>query len=280
MGTIAHTGIKINCKKNLSNKKLNKMAKVLGIGNALLDLLMQVEDQFLKEINLPKGGMEMIDVEKNKEILALTEQFERMMVSGGTSSNCLHAIIHLGGDCTFQGKVGKDAQGDAFEEDLKKSGIKTKITRTDVPTGCANTFVTKDGERTFATFLGAAATLGVDDIIAENMKGMKLLHTEGYLIFNTDMFRKMMQTAKQEGLLVSLDAGSFNIINGFKAFFDELLDNYVDIIFCNEEESQALTGLSDPYQSIEVLAKKVKVPVVKLGKEGSLVRVNGQTVKV
>ena len=155
-----------------TTKKI-KMAKVLGVGNALLDLLMTVDDELLAKIGLAKGSMEMIDVEKNKEILALTEKYEKMIVSGGSASNCIHAIAHLGGDCTFQGKIGKDAQGVAFEEDCKKSGIKTKFTQTDLATGCANTFVTKDGERTFATFLGAAATLGVDDINAEIMKGMK-----------------------------------------------------------------------------------------------------------
>lgn len=256
------------------------MAKVLGVGNALLDLLMNVDDEFLQKLGLAKGSMEMIDAEKNKQILDLAKDFEKMVVSGGSASNCIHAIAHLGHDCTFQGKIGKDEQGKAFEDDCKKSGINPKLTQTDLPSGCANAFVTKDGERTFATFLGAASTLSVEDINADIMKGMKLLHTEGYLIFNTDMFRKMMKTAKENGLLISLDAGSFNIINAFKDFFDELLKNYVDIIFCNEEETEALTGLKDPYQAIDELAKLVKVPVVKLGKEGSLVKVNGKTVKV
>ncbi|BFU26418.1 kinase, PfkB family protein [Entamoeba histolytica HM-1:IMSS-B] len=256
------------------------MAKVLGIGNALLDLLMTVPDDVLNELELAKGSMEMITEEKNKRILEVTKQYPKMVVSGGSASNCIHAIAHLGGDCTFQGKIGKDANGEAFSEDCKKSGITPKLTVTDLATGCANTFVTADGERTFGTFLGAACTLGVDDIKSDIMKGMKLLHTEGYLIFNTDMFRKMMQTAKAEGVTISLDAGSFNIINDFKSFFDELLKDYVDIIFCNEEESEALTGLSDPYQAIDALAKLVKVPVVKLGKNGSLVKVNGKTVKV
>ncbi|KAL7715343.1 Kinase [Entamoeba marina] len=256
------------------------MAQVLGIGNALLDLILSVPESVLSTLNLPKGSMQLIDMDMNKKVLETTQEYPRKIVSGGSASNCIHAIAHLNGGCTFQGKVGDDDEGKAFRDDCLKSGIEPKLTITNLNTGCANTMVTSDGERTFATFLGAASTLTVDDITIDYMQGKKLLHTEGYLMFDNEMFRKMMKCAKEAGLKISLDGGSFNVIKTLKTFFDEVVKEYVDIIFCNEEESEALTGLSDPYEAIDSLAKLVEVPVIKLGSKGSLVKVDGKTVKV
>ncbi|ELP94050.1 ribokinase, putative [Entamoeba invadens IP1] len=256
------------------------MATVLGIGNALLDLLCNVPDEVLTELELPKGSMQLINEKQNQTILKVVSKYPKIVVSGGSASNCIHSVAHLGVKCTLQGKIGKDANGKAFEADCVNSGITPNLVLTDMATGCANAFITPDGERTFGTFLGAASTLCANDINEQVMKGVKVLHTEGYLMNDHDMFRKMMKVAKEQGLEISLDVGSFNVINSMKDFFDEIIRDYVDILFCNEEEAQALTGVEDPYESLDMLSQIVKLPIVKLGGKGSIVKMNGKTVKI
>src|SRR5512137_199012 len=133
------------------------MKRILGIGNALVDVMTLIEgDYILQEFELPKGSMQLVDREKSDGIKAVTEMFPRTWTSGGSAANTIHGLAMLGADTGFIGSIGRDATGDFFENDMKKAGVNTLLIRRDSVTGTAVALISKDSERTFATHLGAA----------------------------------------------------------------------------------------------------------------------------
>ena len=252
------------------------MAKIIGIGNALVDVIVNIpEESLLQEFGLPKGGMEMIDVEKKRQIHERISTMKQVRATGGSTSNTIHGIAHLGGETGYIGKVGNDEVGRFFEEDMKKNGICPHLIHTsDIDTGIATTLMTEDAERTFATYLGAAASMTADEVDVEILKAYDCIHVEGYLIFNHDLILRACQLAKENGLKISMDMASYNLVQAEKAFVGELLSNYVDIIFANEEEAEAFTGKRGE-QALEELSRYCEVAVVKLGAKGSIANIRG-----
>ena len=165
------------------------MAKIIGIGNALVDVIVNLpEESILQDFSLPKGGMEMIDVEKKRQIHERISTMKQVRATGGSTSNTIHGIARLGGNAGYIGKVGNDEMGRFFEEDMKKSGITPHLIHTnDIDTGIATTLMTEDAERTFATYLGAAAAMTADEIDSDILKAYDCIHVEGYLIFNYEL---------------------------------------------------------------------------------------------
>jgi sugar/nucleoside kinase (ribokinase family) len=131
--------------------------------------------------------------------------------------------------------------------------------------------ITPDGERTFATYLGAAANLKPENIMPEMFEGYNYFHIEGYIVQNHELIEKAVRLAKEAGLIVSLDLASFNVVNENRDFLTDLVEKYVDIIFANEDESFAYTHLQ-PEDSVAELAKECSIAVVKVGKSGSFVQ--------
>lgn len=257
------------------------MAKVIGLGNALVDIMTPLEnDDILKKINFPKGSMQLVDEAKSNEIIELTSHIKSQLASGGSAANTIHGMARLGVNSAFVGKVGPDAYGDIFKKDLEDSHITPILLQTQTDTGRAVAMVSPDSERTFATFLGAAVELTADDITAEMFETYDLLHIEGYLVFNEDLIEKAVKTAKEMGLLISLDLASFNVVEAKLDFLQRITKQYVDIIFANEEEAKSYTGQDDPEKALEIIAEQVTVSVVKIGKEGSLILKNDKREKV
>lgn len=245
------------------------MAKIIGIGNALVDVIVNLpEESILQDFSLPKGGMEMIDVEKKRQIHERISKMKQVRATGGSTSNTIHGIARLGGDAGYIGKVGNDEMGRFFEEDMKKSGITPHLIHTnDIDTGIATTLMTEDAERTFATYLGAAAAMTADEIDSNILKGYDCIHVEGYLIFNHNLILRACQVAKEHGLKISMDMASYNLVEAEKEFVGVLLRNYVDIIFANEEEAHAFTGKNGE-EALAELSRYCEVAVVKLGGKG------------
>lgn len=257
------------------------MAKVIGLGNALVDIMTPLEnDDILKKINFPKGSMQLVDEAKSNEIIELTSHIKSQLTSGGSAANTIHGIARLGMDSAFVGKIGPDSYGEIFKKDLEDSHITPILRHTQTDTGRAVAMVSPDSERTFATFLGAAVEMTADDITAEMFDGYDLLHIEGYLVFNEDLIEKAVKTAKEMGLQISLDLASFNVVDAKLDFLQRITKQYVDIIFANEEEAKSYTGQDDPKKALEIIAEQVTVSVVKIGKEGSLILKDNQIEKV
>jgi sugar/nucleoside kinase (ribokinase family) len=174
--------------------------KIIGIGNALVDILYRLDDEhLLSEIHLKKDAMTLINERWEHEIEDMTADIEKRMSSGGSIGNTMLALARLENEPAFIGRVGRDGMGDFFEQKLNDAGVHTKLIRGNEMTGVAHTFITPGGSRTFGTMLGAAYYMGPDDISVDMFRGYDLLHIEGYLVQDQDLIESICQKAKQAG---------------------------------------------------------------------------------
>lgn len=256
------------------------MKKILGIGNALVDILLNIDnDDILRQNGLDKGGMVMIDADRKKEIHNRIKGMEQSCATGGSTSNTIHGLARLGAPAGYIGKIGRDEMGDFFRREMARFHVTPHLIESDVDTGIATTFISQDAERTFATYLGAAAMMTPDELDPKVFDQYDCIHVEGYLIFNHDLILKVCQIAKEKGLKISMDMASYNIIEANYDFVKMLLTDYVDIIFANEEEAKAFTG-KEGREALEVLSEYCPVAIVKVGKEGSFIKMNGEVTQV
>jgi len=247
--------------------------KVLGMGNALVDVLtLMDDDRLLDQLGLPKGSMQLIDEDRKNAISKVIETKETHIVSGGSASNTIVGLAKLGVETGFIGKIGKDKFGQYYKDDIEKAGVHPHLIVSDKDaSGIATAFVSKDGQRTFATFLGAASELNVEDLKEDDFKGYDYFYIEGYLVQNLDLIRGAIKMAKNQGAKVIIDMASYNVVESTRDFLLEIIPEYVDIIFANEEEANALLHI-EPEKAVEELAKQVEIAVVKVGANGSWVQ--------
>jgi sugar/nucleoside kinase (ribokinase family) len=256
------------------------MKKVIGIGNALVDQMTKIEnDSLLSELNLPKGSMQLVDKTVSRKIIEKTKKFQPSIASGGSAANTIHGLARLGISSGFIGKIGKDEMGRYFKEDMEKSNIHTHLLESDSDSGVAIALVSPDGERTFAVHLGAAVELTAADMDSSFFTGCEILHIEGYLLQNYALIETACDMAKKNGLKVSLDLASFNVVEEHRDFLAHIGKDYADIIFANEDEAKAMTG-RQPEDALNHIAEWCEIAIVKIGKEGSIIKTKGETFKV
>ncbi len=256
------------------------MKKVLGLGNALVDIVTLLEnDTLLNRFNLPKGSMTLVDKTYAQEISDTTEKLTKEIASGGSAANTINGLASLGVDVCFLGKVGNDELGALFAEDMAKNNIHPRLFLGSEPTGRATALISKDSERTFATYLGSAIELTANDLSDDDFDGYHFFHVEGYLVQNNELIEQSMKIAKSKGLTVSLDLASYNVVEDNYDFLHRLVENYVDIVFANEEEAKAFTG-EQPEEALNIIAEKSDIAVVKTGSKGSLVKCKGNVVTI
>lgn len=247
------------------------MKKIIGIGNALVDVLVQIDDDsMLSTLQLPKGGMIPIDEERMRELRLHMQALNPHRATGGSASNTMLALANLGAQPGYIGKIGRDETGSFFAETFRQLGIQTQLGLCNTPSGVANTFISADGERTFGTYLGAAALMQADEITAELFRGYDLLYIEGYLILNRELIEKICKTAKEEGLTLCIDLGSYNMVQANRPLFRHLIKDYIDIVFANEEECAALTEETDAKEGMKRIAQLCELAIVKLGGKGAM----------
>ena len=250
--------------------------KIIGIGNALVDILYRLDDEhLLSEIHLKKDAMTLINESWEHEIEDMPRHVDKSMANGGSISNTMVALARLEREVGFIGRVGDDEMGRFFEGKLCDAGVHTQLIRGREATGVAHTFVTPGGSRTFGTLLGAAYYLGPNDITEEMFRGYDLLHIEGYLVQNQELIETICQRAKQAGLILSLDLSSFNVVSKNRTYFHHLISDYIDIVFANEGEARAFTGNFDPQEQLRHIAHLCDLAVVKLGEHGSIAMLEG-----
>jgi len=273
---------KISAFSELSNifAKIFEMKKILGIGNALVDVVTMIDNEsLLDKFALPKGSMQLVDGDKSALIKSGTEGFQRTYAPGGSAANTIHGLAMLGTGAGFIGSVGKDETGDIFENDFKKAGVKTMLLRRDIPTGTSVSLVTPDTERTMATHLGAAVELHSGDLRKEYFGGFDILYMEGYLIIEKDLVLKASKLAKEAGMKIALDLSSYNVVETNLGVFREVIANYVDILFANAEEAKAFTGMESE-TALYRLSELCEIAVVKTGADGSMVKRGEEVVKI
>jgi len=253
---------------------------IIGIGNALVDVILPIEDdQILDDLNLPKGSMQLVDRPWLEKIQLGTQHIKPEMASGGSAANTTHGLAALGVQTGFIGSIGDDEFGAFFTDDLTEKGIKPILRYGSEPTGQAMALVSPDSERTFGTFLGSAMELSPEHLDEEMFEGYQMLYIEGYLVQNHALIEKAVRLAKKAGLQVAMDLASFNVVDENREFLHGLLADYVDLVFANEEESASMTGL-EPENAVLVLRSLCGKAVVKVGSDGAWVTDEASVVKV
>ena len=162
---------------------------------------------------------------------------------------------------------------------MKSAGINTMLLRRNTVTGTAVALISPDSERTFATHLGAAVELEAADLDQQYFSGYDILYLEGYLIFNKPLVEMACKLAKEKNMKIALDLASYNVVEAMLSDFKEIIEKYVDIVFANEEEARAFTGLT-PEEALNHISKVCEVAVVKVGSEGSLIKRGEEIIKI
>ena len=243
------------------------MKRILGIGNALVDVLTKVDnEQILSELHLPKGSMQLLSTEAYAEVTRRMLALPTKLTTGGSACNTLLALSHLDAPTGMIGKIGDDENGRFFASYFAQRGISTRLLHDSRLTGVASTFITPDGQRTFGTYLGAAARLTADELQQAWFEGYDYFYIEGYLVQNHDLVLRAIELAHAAGCEVCLDLASYNIVEADLDFFRALMPS-IDIVFANEQEAQALTGL-EARAALDALAATCHIAVVKIGKHG------------
>lgn len=253
---------------------------LVGIGNALVDIEVQVDDAFIEKTSVTKGGMTLSSIEDQNNILESLRSSPKKISSGGSAANTIHGASLLGAKSYYLGRVANDSHGKHYTEDMQNCGVGFSGPGSDEQgTGTCVVLITPDTERTMLTHLGVSSSLhpeNVDETIVKNSRGV---YVEGYL-WTGDGTREagqhMAGIARKEGIPVSFTLSDAFVVNSFKESLIEFIDSYVDILFCNEVEAQAMTGESDSLSAFKKLQATVDTVFLTLGSKGSLVGKGGQ----
>ncbi|MDO5321065.1 MAG: adenosine kinase [Bacteroidia bacterium] len=250
------------------------MKSILGIGNALTDILAVLpDDSLLNTYHLPKGSMQHVDMETGDKIWAALKPLGVKYVAGGSAANTITCTAIFGMPSSFIGKIGDDELGLLFKSDQEQYGVKSMLFKSEHSSGRSMVFVSGgNAERTFAVYLGAALDLVPEDLKLEYFEGHDYFHIEGYLVQNQALIRRAVELAHEAGCLISLDMASYNVVESNNAFLHDIVEKYVDIVFANETESRAFTKIDDPRKALDEIAKLCSIAVVKVGKDGSWVK--------
>lgn len=250
------------------------MKSILGIGNALTDILAVLpDDSFLEEYHLPKGSMQHVDMETGDKIWSALKPLGVHYVAGGSAANTITCTSIFGMPSSFIGKIGDDELGLLFKSDQEQYGVKSLLLKSEHSSGRSMVFVSgANAERTFAVYLGAALDLVPEDLKPEYFEGHDYFHIEGYLVQNQALIRRAVEMAHEAGCLISIDMASYNVVESNNAFLHDIVDKYVDIVFANETESRAFTKIDNPVEALREISKHCRIAVVKVGKDGSWVR--------
>ena len=257
----------------------NDRQLIVGIGSALVDILIHEDDEFLKKTGAVKGGMTLVDNTWIERTLAMGSG-TATIVAGGSACNTIVGVGQLGGQARFVGKCGTDDWGRQYEDDLGKQNVDPALVRSDSPTGRVLSIITPDAQRTMFTYLGASAETRPEEITAGSFADAAVVHIEGYLLFNPDLIQAALTAAKKAGALISLDLASFTVVEQSLALLKKLVDDYVDILIANEDEARAFSGQSDENLALRALSGKANIAVLKVGPRGSRISYAGETIPI
>ncbi len=263
---------------------MTQQLDVLGIGNAIVDVITQTDESLLHAQNITKGGMVLIDESRAAHLYSLMGSATR--ISGGSAANTIVGVASFGARAGYIGKVKADELGTSFAAGIVSNGIhyKTKPAQDGSATACCYIFVTPDGERTMNTYLGASQNLSIDDIDEELVASAKITYLEGYLWDPAPAklaFRKAADIAHAKGRKVALTLSDSFCVDRYRdEFLHLMLSNAVDLVFANESELHALYQTSDFATALNAFREDVKLGVVTRGAQGSVVVEGDQTINI
>ena len=247
--------------------------KILGIGNAIVDVFVKVDNNFLSKNNLIKGSMKLIQIEEfeNLKNIIKIEKIE----AGGSVANTMAGIAYLNGSPCFIGKISSDRFGKIYKESLEKINVNFSYNEKNenLATGASIIFITPDSERTMCTYLGISSRLSAEDIYEHYIKDSKLIFLEGYLWdkgATEEMFKKIINLGKKNNIIIAMSLSDIFCVTRHRKDFIKLLEDDLDILFGNENEINALTMKNNLFEGIQELQKLNKLIVITRGEKGSL----------
>jgi len=243
--------------------------KILGIGNAIVDVICKVEESFLSENNLTKSTMKLVEETEFKKLLSNLKIEET--VSGGSVANSIVGLSQLGNKASFIGKVSEDDLGNKYEEGLKKEKVEYFYSKKkeELPTGTCLILITPDSERTMCTFLGIAGKINENDVDVSAVKNSEITFLEGYLWDEGDP-KKAFNKAIQSSNKVAMSLSDQFCVERHKPHFLDLVKNKLDITFANEQEILSLINTKN-FDEVILFAKKLEsLIVITRGEKGSI----------
>ncbi len=251
--------------------------KILGIGNAIVDVICKVEDDFITKNNLTKSTMKLIFDDKEFKELLSNLKIEKT-VSGGSVANSIVGLSQLGNKVGFIGKVNNDELGSKYEDGLKQENVKYFYSKKkeELPTGTCLILVTPDSERTMCTFLGTAGKINEDDVSSDAIKQSEIILLEGYL-WDEGEPKKAFEKAIQSANKVAMSLSDQFCVDRHKPHFLELVKNKLDITFANEQEIMSLIDVKSFDEVINFSKSLRKIIVLTRGEKGA-VAINGDEV--
>lgn len=250
--------------------------KILGIGNAIVDVLCKVDDNFLINNSLTKSTMKLINEDEFKNLLSNLNIEET--ISGGSVANSIVGLSQLGNEVGFIGKINNDSLGQKYEEGLKKENVSFLYSKKDepIPTGSCLILITPDSERTMCTFLGTAGQITDADINVDEINKAEITFLEGYL-WDEGGPKKAFDKAIKNSNKIAMSLSDIFCVERHKTQFLDLVKNKIDIIFCNEQEILALFS-SNSFEDIVVFCKQLKKNIVITRGEKGAIAINGDNV--
>ena len=260
--------------ENFIDVDQKKDLDLIGLGNAIVDIIVNVEDEFLETNELKKGSMNLINLNESELLLDNCKVIKK--ISGGSCANTVVCLAELGNNVQFIGRIKNDTLGDFFSNDIKRS--KTIFNTSAIKKGPSSAhsiiLITPDAQRTMCTYLGASVEFEPKDINFELIKECKYLYLEGYL-WDSDLaknaFIKAAKIAQESNSKIILSLSDSFCVDRHRESFLELIDNYIDILFCNESEILSLFKKENLSSCKKLISSLDKLVIVTLGNKGSLI---------
>jgi sugar/nucleoside kinase (ribokinase family) len=247
---------------------------VFGIGNPLIDVVIQASDGDLETLGVAKGIMHLVDEDRQREILDHFGDAPRTYRPGGSAPNTLLALAGLGVPAVICGKIGDDDFGRTYGDQVDAYGITSRLIMGDGATGSSIILVTPDGERTMNTHLGMCQEFGVADLDETLLASADYLYFTGYM-WDTEVqkgsIRRAIEIARENGVVVAFDLADPFAVERYRDDFVALLERDVDIVFANRTEAQILYGTENSEDAARMLGEHTRIAALKVGKDGSLV---------
>lgn len=250
---------------------------VYGIGNAIVDIVTEVEHDFFEKNAVEKGVMTLVDEKRQIELMKAIDMKRSKMSGGGSAGNTLVALNQFGGKSFFSFQVAKDEMGKFFLEDLKRNGVDTNLTHEQCPPGHSGrclVMTSPDAQRTMNTFLGVSSFLSPEHLDEEAIKQSSYVYLEGYLVASPkglDAMKATKKLAEKSKVEVALTFSDASMVKYFSKQMEEIVGASVDLLFCNEEEAMIFTGTDNLQQAREKLRQVAKRFAITLGANGALI---------
>jgi sugar/nucleoside kinase (ribokinase family) len=255
----------------------NKQYDVYGIGNAIVDIITEVEHDFFTANEVEKGVMTLVDEKRQQHLMKAIDMKRSKMSGGGSAGNTVVAVNQFGGKSFYSCLVAKDELGKFFLEDLKRNGVDTNLTHEQCPEGHSGrclVMTSPDAERTMNTFLGVSSFLSPEQLDVEAIKNSSYVYLEGYLVASPkglEALKEAKKIAERNKVSVALTFSDPSMVKYFSTQMQEVVGASVDLLFCNEEEAMIYTGTNSVLEAREKLKEIAKRFAITLGANGALI---------